>query len=412
MKKIHYAWWVMVACCAITCCTGIVSTSSGNFYRPVAEELGVGIGKLTLYVTIMSLTMAALFPTAGKLLGKHLKTVLLLGGVIQYVPFGLMSCFSSVYHFYIAGFFIGVGASITMFMAVPILINMWFIEKKGLAMGISLAFSGVSGAIASVIAGYTIPVFGWRMSYVLLAVMGLCIFIPAVLFLIKTPQEKGLQPYGFDKLNVSTENTAQTVYTEDKTLSPRAIKTGLICMMLCSATLAATAAEATQVSTFSTGHFNLTIAMGATMMSFFSIGGVVGKIALGAIDDRLGHMSTFLLGVALVILAQVMLLLANGVTLLIMVAVALAGGALAVYSVLPPLMTSAIFGQKDYNKYWAYIMSAGCISGAIATPTYGTIFDKTGSYTLAFILMIVLAAIGGIMGVVALKVGENKKEIL
>ena len=85
--------------------------------------------------------MAALFPVAGKLLEKNLKLVLLIGGILQYVPFGFMSCFTSVYHFYIAGFFIGMGASITMFMAVPILINMWFVEKKGLAMGISLGFS-------------------------------------------------------------------------------------------------------------------------------------------------------------------------------------------------------------------------------------------------------------------------------
>lgn len=408
MKKMHYAWWIMIACCAITCCTGIVSTSGGNFYRPVAEELGVGIGKLTLYVTIMSLTMAALFPAAGNLLGKHLKLVLLSGGILQYVPFGLMSCFTSVYHFYIAGFFIGMGASITMFMAVPILINMWFVEKKGLAMGISLGFSGVAGAIASMIAGYTIPAFGWRLSYVILACIGLCVFIPAILLLVKTPQQKNVMPYGYEKAKKAV-GTEQMTAVEEKTLSPAAARTALICMMFCSAALAAASAEATQVSAFSTGHFQLSIGQAATMMSCFSIGAVVGKIALGAVDDRLGHAPTFLLGVALVIAAQILLLLSNGVVVLIMATVALAGGALAVYSVLPPLMTGAIFGQRDYNRFWAYIMSAGCIAGAIATPIYGTIFDRTGSYTAAFLLIIALAAIGGIMGTLALKISAKNK---
>lgn len=408
MKKIHYAWWIMIACCAITCCTGIVSTSGGNFYRPVAEELGVGIGKLTLYVTIMSLTMAALFPVAGKLLEKNLKLVLLIGGILQYVPFGFMSCFTSVYHFYIAGFFIGMGASITMFMAVPILINMWFVEKKGLAMGISLGFSGVAGAIASMIAGYAIPTFGWRMSYVILACIGLCVFIPAILLLVRTPQQKAMQPYGYKNAE-HTSSMEQVEKIGDKKLSSATINTALICMMLCSAALAAASAEATQVSAFSTGHFQLSIGLAATMMSCFAIGAVVGKVALGFVDDRLGHALTFLLGVAGIIVSQALLLISDGVIVLIMVTVALAGGALSVYSVLPPLMTGAIFGQKEYNKYWAYIMSAGCIAGAIATPVYGTIFDKTGSYTAAFLLIIVLAAVGGTMGILALKIGVKSK---
>ena len=87
MKKIHYAWWIMIACCAITSCTGFVMTSGGNFFRPVAEDLGIGVGQLMLYITIASLTMAALFPTAAKLLGKNLTSILLAGGLLQYIPF-------------------------------------------------------------------------------------------------------------------------------------------------------------------------------------------------------------------------------------------------------------------------------------------------------------------------------------
>ena len=131
----------------------------------------------------------------------------------------------------------------------------------------------------------------------------------------------------------------------------------LIHILLCSAALAAASAEATQVSAFSTGHFQLSIGLAATMMSCFTRGAVVGKVALGFVDDRLGHALTFLLGVAGIIGSQALLLISDGVIVLIMVTVALAGGALSVYSVLPPLMTGAIFGQKEYNKYWAYIMS-------------------------------------------------------
>lgn len=408
MKKIHYAWWIMIACCAITSCTGFVMTSGGNFFRPVAEELGIGVGTLMLYITIASLTMAALFPTAAKLLGNNLKPVLLAGGLLQYIPFGLLCFATDVMHFYIVGLFIGLGSAVTMFMAVPILMNMWFVEKKGLAMGIAMAFSGVAGIIGSTIVGVTIPVLGWRISYVILACVGLGLYIPSILFLVKTPQEKNMLPYGTEKQQSVKETTVDVQHEkEQKELSPAAAKFAFICMLLSAAALAAASAETTQVSAFSTGHFGFSISMAATMTSCFAFGAMIGKIVLGAIDDRCGHTFTFSLGIVLVIAAQILFLISKAIPALTLATAVLAGAALAVYGVLPPLMTGAIFGQKDYNKYWAYIMSAGCITGAFATPLYGTIFDKTGSYTMVFIVIAVLAAVGGILGLAALKKAKN-----
>ena len=406
MKKIHYAWWIMIACCAISCCTGIVFISAGNFYRPVAESLGVGVGTFTVYVMISSLTMAALFPVMSKLIGKYPVPVLLIGGILEYAPFGLMSCFNSLYQFYVAGFFIGVGAAITMFMAVPILINMWFVEKKGTAMGISLAFSGVAGAIASLIVGYTIPTFGWRMSYMIMAIIGLCVFVPAILLIVRTPQQKQMEPYGAEKQTVGEPNNVAVENTKE--LSPTTKTKALLCMMLSAAALSMAASEAPQVAAFSTGHFHLSPALAATMVSLFSIGAIIGKIGLGAIDDRIGHMKAFLLGLVLVVISQVMLLASGLPIAMISFAIILAGMALTVYTVLPPLMTSAIFGPKDYNQYWAYIMSTGGITGAVATPLFGTMFDMTGSYTAVFTLIIILTIVGGILGVGAMKIGMKE----
>lgn len=408
MKNVHYAWWIMLACCAISSCMGFVTVAGGNFYRPVAVELGVGVGQLALYMTVMSLTMAALFSTAGKLLAKNLKWSLLIGGLLQYIPYGLMSCFTNVYQFYVAGFFIGVGSSITLFMAVPILINMWFVEKKGLAMGIAMGFSGVAGAIASMIAGFTIPAFGWRMSYVILAVIGCSIFVPMVFFLVKTPQEKGVLPYGYQAVNSDTM-VCQTAVTEEKSLPPADVKRALICMLLCGSALAVASALGTQVSAFSTGHFGLSVGMAATMVSISTIGTLVGKISLGAIDDRFGHAFAFVLGIGLIVISQILLLAVKGTTVLLMGSVFLTGLALTTYTILLPLLTGAIFGQKDYSKYWAYIMSAGSIIGAFATPIYGAMFDKTGEYTLVFIVVIVATIIGGAMGISALRIGAKRQ---
>ncbi len=405
MKKVHYGWFIVLACCAITCCTGIVNTSGGNFYRPVCAELGIGLGTLTLYVTIMSLTMAFMFPTAGKFLAKNLKPVLLLGGILQYVAFGLMSTFYNVYQFYIAGFIIGLGSSITMFMAVPILINMWFVEKKGTAMGIALACSGLSGAIFSPITGWVIASFGWRIAYIICASCGLLIYLPAILFLVKTPAEKGLKPYGYREdttqetvdINITSVTIVQGMDFKDAIKSPQ-----MYLMFLLSMTLAAASAQATQVSAYATGHYGFSTTLAATVVSAFALGGVAGKLALGAIDDRIGHIKTLVFGAILAIVGQVILLFNTSATMVIM-ATFLAGTGLAIYGILPPLMTGDIFGLKDYNRIWAYVMSAGCIAGAVATPAYGTIYDATGSYSSVFIVIAALTLIGTVSGVLVKK---------
>jgi MFS family permease len=406
MKKLHYGWWIVLACCAITCCNGIIMQATVNFYGPVATELGVGIGKLTIYVTIMSLTMALLYPVVGNFLEKYLKPILLFGGVIQYVALALMGTFHSVYQFWFTGLLLGIGSSITMVMAVPILINMWFVEKRGLALGLAFSFNGIAAAVFSMVAGYGITLWGWRTAYFVLAICGLITYIPAILLLIKTPQQKGVQPYGAVAISESVGEISST--NNGMTLSQALKHPAFYCMLLCAAVLAAASSEATQVSAFSTGHFGLSVEAAAGIVAIYSIGNMIGNVIMGTIDDKIGHGKTLILAIGSTIAVQAILLTITKGSALLTPAVFVLGFVLTIYSVLLPGMASEIFGEKDYSRIWAYIMSAGSICGAIIIPTYGTIFDKTGSYSGVFVLVAVLSIICVISGIAALKLAKKQ----
>ena len=406
MKKLHYGWWIVLACCAITCCNGIIMQATVNFYGPVATELGVGIGKLTIYVTIMSLTMALLYPVVGNFMEKHLKEILLFGGVIQYVALALMGTFHSVYQFWFAGLLLGIGSSITMVMAVPILINMWFVEKRGFALGLAFSFNGIAAAVFSMVAGYGITLWGWRTAYFVLAICGLITYIPAILLLIKTPQQKGVQPYGAVAISESVGEISST--NNGMTLSQALKHPAFYCMLLCAAVLAAASSEATQVSAFSTGHFGLSVEAAAGIVAIYSIGNMIGNVIMGTIDDKIGHGKTLILAIGSTIAVQAILLTITEGSALLTPAVFVLGFVLTIYSVILPGMASEIFGEKDYSRIWAYIMSAGSICGAIIIPTYGTIFDKTGSYSGVFVLVAVLSIICVISGIAALKLAKKQ----
>ena len=115
------------------------------------------------------------------------------------------------------------------------------------------------------------------------------IYVPAILFLVKTPQQKGVLPYGAETVNtVNNSNSSQRV-VHGMTLSQALKHPAFYCMLVCAAALAAAAAEASQVSTFSTGHFGLSVEMAATVVAIYSIGNMIGNVAMGIIDDKIGH---------------------------------------------------------------------------------------------------------------------------
>ena len=392
MKKIHYGWWIVLACCAIACCPGIIMMAAANFYSPVANELGIGIGTLTIYVTIMTLTMAVLQPLVGLVLEKHLKVFLFLGGVLQYSSMALMSTFQNVYQFWVAGFFIGVGGSVTMVMAIPILINMWFEKSRGLALGISYSFTGISGAIASMLAGHGISVWGWRTSYLLVALCGLLIYVPAILFLIKKPQQKGVLPYGADTIEKKQELRLPE-YNKGMTFS-LAVKSPIFYIMkISTVALAMVTSESSQVAAFSTEHFGLTIELAASAVAICGMGNMLGNIIMGMIDDKIGHTKTLLLAMMVIIFAQIAFLNAKDVSLLLMPAIFAIGFMFTIYNVVLPGIATSVFGNKDFSRIWAYIMSAGNVAGAVAIPLYGTAYDFTGAYTGVFLFTIVQSII-------------------
>jgi nitrate/nitrite transporter NarK len=64
-------------------------------------------------------------------------------------------------------------------------ISRWFNEKRGLALGVALIGTGVSGALTKLYAGYLIGEVGWRMAYVGVGALPLLIAFPAAYFLFR-----------------------------------------------------------------------------------------------------------------------------------------------------------------------------------------------------------------------------------
>jgi MFS family permease len=125
------------------------------------------------------------------------------------------------------------------------------------------------------------------------------------------------------------------------------------------------------------------------------------------IDDKIGHGKALLLSMAIAVTIQIVFLSIAPLSSLLSPAAFMLGFAYTSYCVVLPGMSGELFGNKDFSRIWACIMSVGSISTAISIPAYGTIFDKTGSYTSVFILIAVLCIICIVSSFMALKFAKK-----
>ena len=67
----------------------------GILYRAVAEDLNVGVSEISLYTSLMYLTVTILLPFAGKILNKFdVRYILTVAGIINALAFGLMGTYT------------------------------------------------------------------------------------------------------------------------------------------------------------------------------------------------------------------------------------------------------------------------------------------------------------------------------
>lgn len=137
-------------------------------------------------------------PLFGKIMAKKHMHAVWVGSLLGVTAvFTRMSFASTLPQFYIISFIQGLFTTSAAMLPVNIVLTNWFRKKRGFIVSIAMAGSGIGGTVLSRLMGTMIVEHGWRYTYRFLALLILCILVPAVgLVIRRTPVEKGLKPYG------------------------------------------------------------------------------------------------------------------------------------------------------------------------------------------------------------------------
>ncbi|WP_099363489.1 CynX/NimT family MFS transporter [Fredinandcohnia onubensis] len=390
--KIHYAWWILVASAAIyAAAVGIIVSCAPILYRAVAEDFNVGVSEISLYTSLMYLTITILLPFAGKVLKKYdIRYILTIAGIINALAFGLMGTYHSVFPFYVSGIALGIGSTFLIYGSIPLIINNWFKAKVGTSLGIAMAFMGIGGAIFAQITGVLIEAFDWRLTYIILAIIVAILILPFTIFVIRsTPEQLNLTAYGADEVEGKNANAQKT--PETGVLKSIAIKSpAFYLVMLFTGLFGLASTVSFHVPNF-VQSVGFTATMAATGVTCVTIGQTGGKFMLGAINDKFGIKPALFVGIGGGMLGIVALLISDSFGIGMLYAGALLFGiGFSGSTLLPPVVIREVFGGRDYASIYTTIMSASTLGVAFGTTLFSYIYDSTGSYYAVFIIVIVL----------------------
>lgn len=410
MKKLHYGYIIIFCCCLMMGIdVGLSVSCAGIFYQPVSQSLGISFDSFGIYMSIMFVCSSLLLSTAGEIMTKvGARKTLTISSVILGLDMIAMGFFDSLWQFYVAGAVMGASLASLLYLSFPTLVNIWFRTKVGIMIGICSAASGIGGILFNPVGGMIITQLGWRAGYWIFGAVILLIVSPLLGILLRnTPAEKGLLPVGEER--VMKEIDDKKVEEKEGVTYSAALRMPVLYALVVFAFIL-----------MACSTFNLFIPKYVDSMldsvekSAFAASAVMtgvtgGKLVLGWINDRncmAGVLVTTLFGVC----GLIILTLFGDSFEAILLGAFLFGWEYAGCTVQTAMLTSHVFGRKDYARIYAIISIALAAGGGLASGAWGILARNT-SFAFSFTVGSVLLVIGCLLGLYALVVANRIKSL-
>jgi MFS family permease len=250
-------------------------------------------------------------------------------------------------------------------------ISHWFHRRRGIAVAIAASGNYLSGSIWPMLLSGVLAAQGWRAVYAVLAILCVVIILPlATLLQRRIPEEA-----------TAHVASASALRAQSVSFSPRVLTwlLGLAGVGCC----IAMSMPQVHIVAFCV-DLGYGPAVGAEMLSLMLLGGVVSRLVSGLMADRLGGVTTLLIGSTLQCIALFLYLPFDGLVSLYVVSLVFGlsqGGIVPAYAIivreyLPPREAGARVG---------FVIMATIIGMAVGGWMSGWIYDVTGSYQWAFL---------------------------
>ena len=376
------ALWIVFAC--LVCQTGL---GFGYVFGPLARDI---ISDLEWTRTMYSAARAPqlfVIALASPLIGWATVRfgagrILSIAALSLGIAFLLLSGLSALWQLYTIIALIGLSVAGLGDITVGQLTAQWVVRHRGLALGIVYTGSNLGGFALTRAAASVADASSWRDAFLYMGVLALVLILPVSLWLMRQRSSPGL-PAVRPAPN-ETPDAAETSWEGSNLDLRAALRTRSFWILFASLFtfffyflgmlehMVLFLTDEGMDRKEATGWFSNAILLG-----------IVSKVALGALADRIPHKTALLLDYGLLAFSSLVLLALPNAWLLPVFIVSY-GFATAARDVVYPLIITHCFGLRYMAQIYGAMLLA-LLPGGIAGPIFAAaVHDELGSYAIAF----------------------------
>lgn len=382
-----YSWLVAVLALLVVL-TSNAMTNAGLtvFDESILDEFGCSIGQLKVRDSITFLATSLLVLVAGWLVDRYgFKPFLLLGLSLlgtAYLLYSQAQTLAQLYLLHLLFAFVLALAGITVSI---ITAATWMPERRGLAIGMTVAGTSIGGMLIPPVANALNGAFGWRAAMRMEAVWPLLLAVVLLVVLRNRPKKDGTE---------TDEAAAATRAGEGMAFSDVLRRRQFYQVAFAgSLTFFAVLSLFSHLFLYMRSH-DFDPAAASLALSLFSLAGLVGKLGSGWISDRIDPYRLLRLQMFTMLAGLLGVTFAPSFIWLFLIITGLGWGSL---HTLFNYILITLFGLRDAGKINGLVSVGNSAGGGLGILVTGVAHDAMGGYPAAFAIVCGVMFVGALL---------------
>lgn len=390
-KKYFYGYNIITASFVIQGVVVGTLFTHGVFFKEFQTEFGWSRALISGASSVNYLITGLGGILAGRLNDKIGPRILITASsMVLALGYMLMSRIQAPWQLYMVfGVVMGIGISTTDIITLSTVAR-WFIRRRGMISGIVKIGTGSGQLLVPLVVTALISAYGWRSSYLIIAAAILVILVTASQVLRRDPYRVGLIPDGDNRKNRAAEpgniESGVTLRAACATRQFWIISLAWFSVFFCLLTIPVHIVPHAR-------DLGLSPTTAAGVLS--TIGGIsmLGRIVMGTANDRIGGKYSLIVCFITLLCGLIWVQVAGKAWMLFLFASIYGFSHGGFFTVVSPTVAE-FFGTGSHGVLFGIVVFCGTIGGSVGPIMAGRIFDVTGSYQIAFLVLTVVVALG------------------